>query len=42
MNALNLLAQLLILVSKSLGAFQIGLVVVAAGGQAAYLAGFRN
>jgi len=42
MNSLNLPAQLLILVLKSLGMLQIGLVVVAAGGEPAYLAGFRN
>jgi len=42
MNAFDLLTQLLILVTKSLGMFQVGLVVIATGGQPAYLTGFRN
>jgi hypothetical protein len=42
MNAFDLLTKLLILVVTFLGMFGIGLVVVAAGSELAYLAGFRN
>lgn len=42
MNLLDLLTQLLILAFTFPGVFSIGLVVVTAGGEFAYLAGFRN
>jgi hypothetical protein len=42
MNTFDLLTKLLILVVAFLGMFGIGLVIVAAGGELAYLAGFRN
>jgi hypothetical protein len=42
MNPFNLLTKLLILVIAFLGVFGIGLVVVTAGSQLAYLAGFRK
>jgi hypothetical protein len=42
MNPFDLLTKLFILVVPFLGVFRIGLVIVAAGGQLAYLAGFRN
>lgn len=42
MNLFDLLTKLLILVVTFLGVFGIGLVVVAAGSELAYLAGFRN
>jgi hypothetical protein len=42
LNAFDLLTKLLILVNTSSPMFGIGLVIEAAGGQPAYLAGFRN
>ena len=42
MNLFYLLTKLLIFVVTLLGVFRVGLIVVAAGSELAYLAGFRN